>query len=327
MNYNEIKALHLEFTTKCQASCPMCMRTQLYDRISHNEMTLDKVKAWVPDELIARLDHVLVCGNFGDGLLARDAADIFEHLRKNNPTAFILFLTNGAARNAEFWERLARAKIAVKFAIDGLEDTHEIYRIGADWQTIINNAKTFIAAGGKARWQMISFEHNEHQIEACRKLSEELGFQRFEVRDTARFKDQDEYVVHSPEGDYSLKPTKRSKVLSKTRSVLGATENLPVRCEYLEDKRLYIGSDGVLSPCSWLECIKIYREDTIKQYNELFAGIPTLHTHSIKEILESKEFQNIYEKILKCPPAICRHSCVDQDVKRSIMLSQRKNIG
>ena len=53
----------------------------------------------------------------------------------------------------------------VWFAIDGLEDTHSIYRQGTNWKKIIDNVMTFVDAGGKARWDMLVFQHNEHQVE------------------------------------------------------------------------------------------------------------------------------------------------------------------
>ena len=46
---------------------------------------------------------------------------------------------------------------------------------------IIKNAQAFIDAGGYAVWKMIKFDHNEHQVEDCRALAKNLGFQRFDL--------------------------------------------------------------------------------------------------------------------------------------------------
>jgi 2,3-bisphosphoglycerate-independent phosphoglycerate mutase len=36
---------------------------------------------------------------------------------------------------------------------------------------------------------MIVFQHNEHQVDECRALSQELGFAEFTVKHTSRFRD------------------------------------------------------------------------------------------------------------------------------------------
>ena len=38
---------------------------------------------------------------------------------------------------------------------------------------------TFVDAGGKARWDMLVFQHNEHQVEECRTLSAKIRYGKF----------------------------------------------------------------------------------------------------------------------------------------------------
>jgi hypothetical protein len=106
---------------------------------------------------------------------------------ENTPDSFFLQMhTNGGMRNPEWWARLGavfakRSQLAMDcwriiFSIDGLEDTNHLYRRNVKWDNLMANAKAFIDAGGKAVWEFLIFEHNEHQIEAARSLSEELGF-------------------------------------------------------------------------------------------------------------------------------------------------------
>ena len=78
-------------------------------------------------------------------------------------------------------------KLVVWFAIDGLEDTHSKYRQGTDWKKIIGNAKEFIDRGGRAVWQFIPFQHNEHQMRDCMKMSTRMGFESFEFVKNARY--------------------------------------------------------------------------------------------------------------------------------------------
>ena len=98
--------------------------------------------------------------------------------------------TNGSARTQDWWRDLAKTIGTdgyVIFSIDGLEDTNYLYRKNTVWEKIIDNAKAFIDAGGIAHWEYIVFEHNQHQIEEARRLSEQMGFQKFQVKTSSRF--------------------------------------------------------------------------------------------------------------------------------------------
>ena len=43
----------------------------------------------------------------------------------------------------------------------------------------MQNTENFIKAGGHARWEFLVFEHNEHQIDQAKELSEKMGFKLF----------------------------------------------------------------------------------------------------------------------------------------------------
>ena len=49
--------------------------------------------------------------------------------------------TNGSAREQNWWKELAKYRVIVTFGIDGLEDTHHLYRISTDFNKIIDNAQ------------------------------------------------------------------------------------------------------------------------------------------------------------------------------------------
>ena len=65
--------------------------------------------------------------------------------------------------------------VIMSFSIDGLEDTNHLYRQDVEWDKIMERAKKFIGAGGRAEWKFIIFRHNQHQVEEARSLSKELG--------------------------------------------------------------------------------------------------------------------------------------------------------
>lgn len=192
--WENISQLHLEFSALCNAVCPSCRRYpvagyEVLPSINNSQVwTLAEVKERFPANDIKHIKQYLVNGNYGDFVTNHEAIDILEYLHQSSPNSSISISTNGSARSETWWADLARrcTNTEVFFCIDGLEDTHNLYRRQTDWKTIIRNAQAFASAGGKSVWTMTTFEHNEHQIDQCRQLSKDLGFAKFELRYSTR---------------------------------------------------------------------------------------------------------------------------------------------
>lgn len=75
----------------------------------------------------------------------------------------------------------------VVFSIDGLEDTNHIYRRNTNFKKIMDNARAYIETGASAHWDMLVFEHNKHQVQQCRDMAMELGFNWFRSKTTDRW--------------------------------------------------------------------------------------------------------------------------------------------
>jgi len=298
-NIEDIKSIHLEITSKCQAKCPMCPRSlhggQLNPKITLNEIALDTFTEWFDVEFIKQLDHLNMCGNLGDPIVAKDTLKIFQYVRKHNTTINLRMHTNGSAKTAQWWKDLADQRVTVVFGIDGLNDTHSRYRINTNWNRIIENAKAFISNGGDARWDMIVFKHNEHQTESCKALSKQLGFKEFSIKHTSRFKDN-QFKVLDNNGNIIdvLYPTSKSKfMINKVKKA--QEEVLPtISCKAVNQKELYISASGAVSPCCWLG-MEWFPEQSFskKDYNEKINEYPNLNNKSLKEIFNSGYFSKI----------------------------------
>jgi MoaA/NifB/PqqE/SkfB family radical SAM enzyme len=183
INFYEIRNVHLEISSLCNASCPWCPRTfwgyPYNDGYPEVNFSLSNAKKIFTLDLLKQLSSITINGNFGDIVMNPEGADIVEYFSGNNPNLSITISTNGSARSKEFWQRLATARAKVEFCLDGLEDTHHLYRQNTSWNTVIKNAKIFIDAGGDAAWKFIKFKHNLHQIDDCRNLSTQLVFKKF----------------------------------------------------------------------------------------------------------------------------------------------------
>jgi MoaA/NifB/PqqE/SkfB family radical SAM enzyme len=182
------KLLHIELSTFCNAACPMCPRFYegtdvVRPDLKLTQITLDKFKNYFPVDSIKEFTRILYCGTMGDPLMSKDCFDIFEYVYNLNPNCNQVVHTNGGIRNAEFWTNMGKLfkhkNMKLVFSIDGLEDTNHLYRRNVDWNTLMNNVKTFISAGGNATWEFLVFRHNEHQIEEAKKLAYDMGFKLF----------------------------------------------------------------------------------------------------------------------------------------------------
>lgn len=311
--YKDIKTVHLEITSRCQASCPMCARN-IQGGIENpfmtvSEITLDQFKQWFSVEFIQQLERLYMCGNLGDPIVAKDTIPIFEYLRDNNPNIHLGMNTNGSAQNKLFWKTLAELHVSVRFGIDGLSDTHSLYRMGTDWNKIIENARVFISNGGYAIWDMLVFKHNMHQIASCKELSQQLGFKEFYSKNTARFKD-DKLNVIDKQGRtvHILYPTDRSK------QIITDDAGKAVNCKVAKEKNLYVGATGNVSPCCWLELSSVPPHNPSRvDYMDKIGAYPNLKENTLSEIFDSGFFDVIKNTWTCDPLKECAKQCGEVD--------------
>lgn len=255
--YAEVRVLHLEPTSRCQAACPMCGRNQdggkLRDGLTLEEISAAQFRDWFPADFLAQLDRVFLCGNFGEPILARDCLEILAHCRAASAGLKLGLNTNGSARGPEFWQALARLGVRVTFGIDGATDaSHRRYRRGTDLDRILANAVTFIKAGGQAVWDFIVFRHNEHEVAQARALAGTLGFAEFRVKPTARFgapwfdvRDESGAVVDRLEpslGHHEPPGAPRRPDIRARR----------IDCDVARQRSVYVSAGGMVFPCCFL---------------------------------------------------------------------------
>jgi len=274
IDYSHIRSVHLEISTRCNAACPLCPRnlsghdTELGYPI--HDMSLEETQHIFPVIFLQQLTNILINGNFGDFVTARDGLAIVKYFAESNPEIKISISTNASAK-PNIWSELGRLSgVSVGFDIDGLADTHNLYRRNTNWNLVIDNAKKFIAAGGTAVWRMIRFSHNQHQIELCRQMSKELGFSRFDLLDDGR----DSGPVYDRAGDYLYKlgddaNFKSMEYPSRIEKWHGWSEDgslpehrleqyktIPIKqtvdCYSKKNKEIYVTATGEVYPCCWL---------------------------------------------------------------------------
>lgn len=328
--FEELQEVQIEITNRCQASCPMCLRN-IHGGIDNPllqsaDWTLEQFKLIFNSQVLSQVKRINFCGDFGDPIINNDLVDMCQYL-KDNSTVSIHIHTNGSARNIAWWESLARAlphDHMVEFALDGLADTHSLYRIGTDYNSIIRNAAAFISAGGNAHWMYIKFKHNEHQLDTARSTANKLGFKSFSVKNSKRFGkkfpvlDKQGQVTH-----YIEQPTNSTIKPVEFVDLKDYKDwKVDVSCFTLDAKEVYIDANGHLMPCCLIASFLYANYDTelhgkyglidntsivglarqvqleVYELIEEFGGLDSLdtHTHGIKHIMDQPVWKELVRK-------------------------------
>ena len=344
--FDELKQIHLEITNNCQASCPMCSRNnhggQENPLIKINNWTVDDYKTIINQQVLNQIEGLYFCGNFGDPIINNDLIEMCQYTTSSSPNTSIRIHTNGSARSTQWWKDLAQSLPAdhrVVFALDGLEDTHSLYRVGTNFNTILKNAEAFISSGGKADWCFIKFKHNEHQVEAARVLAESMGFECFTVKNSSRFMGDPNFDVRDENGNvlYYLNPPSNNvikfvdkQVIDNYKSIVAETD---IDCYVQNNKEIYIDAYKRVFPCCWLAStpynyteddsyIFSIRKEIESQYYRLInslGGIESLDAtvRPVKDIVDSYEYQTVWNHYWTNDKLItCARTCGKIDISK-----------
>jgi sulfatase maturation enzyme AslB (radical SAM superfamily) len=225
------------------------------------ELTLDNIQTIFQSNFLKQIERVNFNGNLGDFGLARDAIEIVEYILQNS-SARIQIETNGSMRSPEWWAKLVNPRVTILWALDGLADTHSLYRQDTDWNKVVVNAQAFIRAGGLAVWKFIPFDHNQHQQTECRELSQQLGFKNFIVYNQGR----NQGPVFTRKGEFSHwlgKPESNKPDLNYMiedhitwfkpgTKISWIDESSVIDCKHKKSGEIYLAADGSIYPCCWL---------------------------------------------------------------------------
>jgi MoaA/NifB/PqqE/SkfB family radical SAM enzyme len=334
--FNQLQNIHLEITNRCQASCPMCSRNYHggleNPLIKNQDWTIDDFKHILTSEVLHQINSFYFCGNFGDPIINNDLIDMCSYSRDVNPNLDVRIHTNGGARSTDWWKKLAKALPVghnVIFAIDGLADTHSLYRVGTDFNKVLENAKAFISAGGTAEWAFIKFKHNEHQQGAAEELAKTHGFARFTYKDSARFVATEQFPVYDAAGNTTryLEPPTGSKINLITQDVIDNYKDIvdasEIDCYVAQTKEIYIDAYKKIMPCCFLASIpynyaatndttKTIRLEIEQQYADLIKDLGNTNAleHTVQSVIDSDAWQTVWDKYWGIEKLItCARTC------------------
>lgn len=290
LNVNEIEKIQLDHTSRCNCMCPQCARVFngkiLNPSMPITDLTINDYKILLEPFDNIKLFH---CGNYGDALVSPTWDETFEY--SLTKVKQIRIATNGSIRTKDWWQDLARKgknKLSVIFSIDGLKDTNHMYRVGSNFEKIMENAKAFIDAGGNAEWAFIEFKHNYHQIKEAENIAKDMGFKNFTVKYTARFADRNQKITQGRKGisvedkDENHNQKDIVDIRKKFKTFDEYVQNTPITCKYKKDKTVFVDMCMKLWPCCWLGAPEYFHT-------------PTEQTASFQHLwnLYGKDFNNI----------------------------------
>jgi MoaA/NifB/PqqE/SkfB family radical SAM enzyme len=221
----------IETTSYCNARCAFCNRTHI--KFEQKHLDIEVIKK-LPFE---NIKHVLLLGNKGDCIFYPDLFDLIEYIMENFKS-WVTLHTNASAHDDKWWMELAKllgSRGDVIYALDGLEDTHSLYRVGTNFNKIVKNITAFNKVGGKSLCQFLKFKHNEHQVDQLKKLVKDIGSTKLWVRQSRSYNDK----LQRPKG-------------AKTRHEMGKESKSTIDCVFLNKPSFVLTVDGEVRPCCFM---------------------------------------------------------------------------
>lgn len=243
-----VTSFNVEPTNKCVLKCSACDRTLRPEAVEKLEDIDTLVFGKVLFDDLSGVDLTEFkfdfCGIYGDSIYHKKLFVILELIKKRG--AKITLETNGSYKDAEWWQTLFTIldeRDEITFSVDGLEDTNHIYRENSDWPSIYRGMQIATKSKVTTIWKFIVFKHNQHQIEKAKTLAKKLGFDKFLIRNSGRFTEND--PLRPDEQHVGLQQDHREYVLS------GKPYKIVPRCTRMPNERKNLGFtyQGYIIPC------------------------------------------------------------------------------
>ena len=319
-----IDTIQIGITTRCNGHCKFCLRNELLRTRDAEKMRIYREKIDLPFDSFKNIfktntiQNIQFCRNKGDAIFHPEFQKFIDCIKDNN-RKFTL-ATNASIFTNEWWYNLGKNyKCDVVFALDGLEDTHKLYR-GTDFKTVFEHMKSFIDGGGYSSWQFIVFKHNEHQVEEAKTIAYRIGCKKF-IKVVSRFYDEE---FEKPTTTFNL--TKRE--INKNIKSKFDKEKYPkiyklfndIECEWKRTNRIYIDSRGYVYPCcfscchlqdyyTWDKYIYLKEMVETKEHNIMYTTLDNIQTSTF--------FKQIYNNINEL--TFCSVHCTKKNIYKNLI--------
>lgn len=238
-------SLSIEPAAICQLHCPECALGSNQLMRSNKLMDLDLYKRII-DEVEPNLLYLLLYFQ-GEPFLSPTIFDMITYA--DNKNIYTATSTNGQSIDQTVASKIVKSGLKkIIISLDGVtQETYETYRIGGNLNKTLQ-AIEFINAEKKAQnsrfpaieLQMIVFRHNEHEIEAFKKIAQKMKVQKITIK-TAQIYNYTEKTELIP----TIKKYSRYKTINGNWELKKKLHN---RCLRMWQSAV-ITTDGELLPC------------------------------------------------------------------------------
>ena len=331
--FNDIFEIQIDVTSYCNSFCGSCIRNinggPLNPRVKLEHMSWTVWKHIIEYCKKYSVSNLSFNGNYGDLSNHPEIIEMLEYLYSQTPGIAMTIHTNGGARNIQFWKDLATItkkfpSTMVVFSIDGLEDTNHVYRRGVKFDSIMENANSFISAGGNARWRMIVFDHNKHQIQEASQLARAMKFCAFNLNrsfsasiEVDKYKEFPQEVITAPTSSEvnKLNSLYAYSSIESKNNVVRPFSTFESKCPWQQEFKIQINQLGEVWPCCYLSMAsahpsKIRFNWLDEKKIEYGEGFNNLKYFTLTEILDHPFFQNYLPNTFENNPLIiCKEKC------------------
>ena len=266
---NKVLTLDVELTTRCNAKCPQCSRTDQNNKLNKkNWLPLDSVsisrfKKWFPIETLNHIKNIHFSGTFGDPGMCKDLFQIVKYVILKT-TCDVSINTNGSMRDELFWWKLGAIsdnRLHIIFDVDGTtQEMHSKYRRGTNLKKILNNMKAVSETNTKVSVFTVLFKHNQDHYDNIKKLAKEYGCESFDYVESSAFGDNPIYEFENEDGvpEVLVQITREDKkqnpdnIVRKVKDFRHEVYYNNIQCASVDNKNLKISHNGTVVPCCYL---------------------------------------------------------------------------
>ena len=277
-------SLHIETTTRCVLACPACARTTWQNitgrPVIKSDLDVDLLEKFLDCESGQQVTHFNLCGDYGDPIYYPDLLKLINRFRDRISFEIV---TNGSRQSEKFWHNLSDVMTendSVIFSIDGLENTNHLYRINADWPSIMQGVDIMANGPAHVHWKTIVFNFNYKKLTEIKKFAEAKGA-TFHAEKTHRY------------GDQSLAPPDNyveNNYLFQVDFVSNHNIEIEPQCE---SAAKVITADGYLHPCDWIRNPQtFYKSQLWKQKDRWLAKVKMENNTYDQAILAIRDWEN-----------------------------------
>lgn len=306
-----VTAIQIELSTICNSLCIGCVRTDnnlstTKNFIPNNEkLPLEKVIQVFTTNFGKKINKVEFCGTIDEPLAYPEFFPLIEKLFEERPDLKITIDTNGSIRDEKYHLELSkllskfRRPGIIKYSIDGIGSTHELYRYKTSYEKSLANMKAAVSGGADVFWQYVVFPWNETQKEKAQALASEIGVIDIQFRvDRSGASEMTPQQIRQLRAENET-PKKRPIGKFELDDFVPRPKSKKISCRFIEksEAMIFLAWDGRVWPCCFFANVYYAKESSQRAFekyilNEYPENFNSIYEHSLDQILSHNLFTN-----------------------------------